>query len=77
MEEISFSISVLRPFVRRHEFFLGVSDSVGRLNFFRYGLSDIAMLDRSWMIFVGCRKKVFYCNIYPGCYVLDNGDSYS
>jgi hypothetical protein len=29
------------------------------------------------MIFVGCREKVFSRNIYPGCYVLDNGDSYS
>jgi hypothetical protein len=29
------------------------------------------------MIFVGCREEVFPCNIYPGCYVLDNGDSYS
>jgi hypothetical protein len=29
------------------------------------------------MIFVCCHKKVFSRNIYPGCYVLDNGDSYS
>jgi hypothetical protein len=77
MEEIRFSISVLRPFVRQREFFLGVSDGVGRSNFFRYGLSDLALPDRSWMIFVGCREENFPRNIYPNCYVLDNGDSYS
>jgi hypothetical protein len=29
------------------------------------------------MIFLGCREEVFPRNIYPGCYVLDNGDPYS
>jgi hypothetical protein len=29
------------------------------------------------MIFGGCRGKVFPCNIYPGCCVLDNSNSYS
>jgi hypothetical protein len=29
------------------------------------------------MIFVGCRDEVFPRNIYPDCYVLNNGDSYS
>jgi hypothetical protein len=43
----------------------------------RYGLSDLALPNRSLMIFVGCRDEVFPCNIYPGCYVLNNGDSYS
>jgi hypothetical protein len=76
MEETTSSISVLRPFVRRFEFLLDVSDGVGRSNFFRYGLSDLALPDRSWIIFVGCREKVFPHNIYPGCYVLDNGDPY-
>jgi hypothetical protein len=77
MEETTFSISVLRPFVRRREFLLDVSDSVARSNFFRYGLSDLALPDRSWIIFVCCREEVFPRNIYPGCYVLDNGDTYS
>jgi hypothetical protein len=76
MEKIRFAISVLLPFIRQREFSLGVSDGVGRSNFFRYGLSDLALPDRSWMIFVGCREEIFPCNIYPGCYVLDNGDSY-
>jgi hypothetical protein len=35
MEEIMFSISVLRSFVQRREFFLGVYDGVGRSNFFQ------------------------------------------
>jgi hypothetical protein len=77
MEETTSSISVLRPFVRRREFLLDVSDGVGRSNFFRYGLSYLAVPDRSWMIFVGYHEEVFSCNIYPGCYVLDNSDSYS
>jgi hypothetical protein len=29
------------------------------------------------MIFIGYREEVFPSNIYPGCYVLDNGDPYS
>jgi hypothetical protein len=77
MEEIRFSISVIRPFVRQREFILDVSDGVGRLNFLRYGISDLALPDRSWMIFVGCREEIFPRNIYLGCYVLDNSDSYS
>jgi hypothetical protein len=77
MEETTSSISVLRPFVRRHEFLLDVNDGGGRSNLFRYGLLDIALPDRSWMIFVGCPEEVFPRNIYPGCYILDNGDSYS
>jgi hypothetical protein len=77
LEEISFSLSVLWHFARQREFFLGVSDGVGRSNFSRYGLSDLTLPDRSWMIFVGCHEKVFSRKIYPGCYVLDNGDSYS
>jgi hypothetical protein len=77
MEETTSSISVLRPFIRRREFLLNVGDGVARSNFFRYGLSDLALPDRSWIIFIGCREEVFPRNIYPGCYVLDNGDPYS
>jgi hypothetical protein len=29
------------------------------------------------MIFVGYHEEIFSCNIYPSCYVLNNGDSYS
>jgi hypothetical protein len=43
----------------------------------RYGLLDLALPDRSWMIFVDCREEVFLCNIYLGYYILDNDDSYS
>jgi hypothetical protein len=76
-EETTSSISVLQPFVRRCEFLLDVNDGVGRSNFFRYGLSDLALPDQSWIIFVGCREEIFPRNIYPGCYVLDKGDPYS
>jgi hypothetical protein len=40
-------------------------------------VSDLALPDRSWMIFVGCREESFPRNIYPDCYVVDDGDSYS
>jgi hypothetical protein len=59
IEETTSSISVLRPFVRRREFLLDINDGVGRSNFFRYGLSDHTLLDRYWMIFVGCREEFF------------------
>jgi hypothetical protein len=62
MEETTSSISILRPFVRRREFLLDVNDGVGRFNFFRYGLSDHALLDQYWMIFVGCREE-FYLTV--------------
>jgi hypothetical protein len=32
--------------------------------------------DRSWIFSHGCRGDVCPRNIYPNCYVLDNGDSY-
>jgi hypothetical protein len=32
--------------------------------------------DRSWIFSHGCRGDVCPRNIYPDCYVLDNGDSY-
>jgi hypothetical protein len=57
--------------------FLVVIGGVGRLNFFKYGLSNIAFPDQFWMSFVGCREEVCPPNIYLGYYVLDNGDSYS
>jgi hypothetical protein len=53
------------------------STSVGRSNFFSYGLFDLALPDRSWMVFPDCREEVCPCNTYPGCYIFDNGDSYS
>jgi hypothetical protein len=38
---------------------------------------DLALPDQSWMISVGCGEEVCPRNIYPGCYVLDNDESYS
>jgi hypothetical protein len=77
MEETTSSISVLRHFVRRREFLLDVNGVVGTSIFFRNDLSDLAMPDQSWIIFVGCREEVFPRNIYPGFYGPNNGDSYS
>jgi hypothetical protein len=64
MEVTSSTIINLRFFLRWRDLCPGVNDSVGRLKFSRYGSSDLALLDRSR-------------NNFLGCYVLDNGDSYS
>jgi hypothetical protein len=39
-------------------------------NYFRYGLSDLALPDRYWMVFVSCQDEVCPRN------VLENGDPY-
>jgi hypothetical protein len=41
-----------------------------------YGPSDLALPDRSCIFSHDCREY-YPCNICPGCYVLDNGDSCS
>jgi hypothetical protein len=60
-----------------HELTDFINVSVGRLNFSRYGSSDLASPDRSWIFSHDCREEYYPCNIFPGCYVLDNGDSCS
>jgi hypothetical protein len=55
---------------------LGVNDDVERLKFSRYGPSDLASPDQFWICSYGCREDVCPCNICPGCYVVNNGDSY-
>jgi hypothetical protein len=60
-----------------HELGDFVNSSVGRLNFSRYDPSDLASPDRSWIFFYDCHEEYYLCNIFPGCYVLDNGDSCS
>ena len=77
MEMASSTISDLRPFVRRRDLLPGVNGGVVRLKFNRYGLSDLASPDRFWSFSHGCRKEDYPRNFCPGCYVLDNGDSYS
>jgi hypothetical protein len=76
MEIASFTISDLRTFVRRRDLLPGVNDDAERLKFSRYGPSDLASPDQFWICSYGCREDVCPRNIYPGCYVVDNGDSY-
>jgi hypothetical protein len=77
MEMTTSSISVLWLFVQRHEFLLDVTGGVGRSNLLRYDLLDLALPDRSRMVFVDFHEEVCPCNIYLGCYVLGNGNLYS
>jgi hypothetical protein len=77
MEMVSFTIIDLQSFLRRRDLHPSVIGSVGRSNFSRYGPSDLASPDRSWVFFHGCREEYYPCNIRPDCYVLDNGDSCS
>jgi hypothetical protein len=75
MEMSSFIISDLQLFVRRRDLLPDLNDAV-RLQFFRYGLQDLASPDRFWIVSPGCREEGYPCNICPDCYVFDNGDSY-
>jgi hypothetical protein len=77
MEMALFTIIDLRFFLRRRDLHPGANGSVGRLKFSRYGSSDLASPDRSWIFSHGRREEYYPCNNLPGCYVLDNGDSYS
>jgi hypothetical protein len=76
--EMSLSIIIdLRPFDRRWDLSPGIDGGVGRLNPFRYGPSDLTSPDRFWIFSLGRHEKNYPRNICPGCYILDNGDSYS
>jgi hypothetical protein len=70
-------ISDLQLFVRRRDLLPGVNGGAVRLQFFRYGLQDLASSDRFWIVSLGCREEGYPRNIYPDCYVFDNGYSYS
>jgi hypothetical protein len=76
MKMTSSTIIDLWPIFQRRDLSPGVNDGVGRLKLSRYGPSDLALPDRSWIFSHGCHGDVCPCNIYPNCYVLDNGDSY-
>jgi hypothetical protein len=67
----------LRPFDRRRDLPPGINGGVERLNSFRYGPPDLASPERFWIFSLGRREENYPRNICPGCYVLDNGDSYS
>ena len=77
MEMASSAISGLPHFVRRRDLLLDVNGVFGRLSLSRYGYSDLASPDQSWIVSHGCREEVCPRNIYPGYYVFGNGDSFS
>jgi hypothetical protein len=45
--------------------------------FYRYGLPDLASPSQFWSFSPRCREEDYPRNIFPDCYVLDNGDSYT
>ena len=77
MEMASSAISDLRPFVRRRDLLPGVNGGLERSQFSRYGPLDLASPDRFWIFCLCCRGEDYPRSFCPGCYVLDNGDSYS
>ena len=52
MEMASFTISDLRPYVRRRDLLPGVTRGAVRLKFYRYGLPDLASPDQFWIFFL-------------------------
>ena len=77
MEMVSSAISDLPRFVRRRDILPDVNGGFGRLSLSRYGSSDLASPDQSWIVSHGCGEEVCPRNIYPGYYVFGNGDSFS
>jgi hypothetical protein len=75
MEMASSTMIDLRPFDRRRYLPPSVNGGVGRLYSFRYGPSDLASSDRFWIFSLGQREENYPRNIYPGYYVIENGDS--
>jgi hypothetical protein len=75
MEMASSSIIDLRFFLRRRDLRPDVNGGIKRLKFSRYGSLDLASPDRSWIFSHGRREEYYPRNNFPGCYVLDNGDS--
>jgi hypothetical protein len=77
---IKITSSIIRDlcaFVRRWDLLPSVNCRGGRLSLSRYDPSYLASLDQSWTFSHGCHEKYCPRNICPGCYVCDNGDSYS
>jgi hypothetical protein len=77
MEMALSAIIDLRFFLRRRDLRPGVNVTVERLKLSKYGSSDLASPDRSWIFSHGRREEYYPRNNFLGCYVLDNGDSYS
>jgi hypothetical protein len=76
MEMAASTIIDLRHLDRRRDLPPGVNGGVGRLNSFRYGPSHLALLDRFWIFSLSRREENYPCSIFPGGYILNNGDSY-
>jgi hypothetical protein len=76
MEMSSSIISDIRLFVRRQDLLPIVKGGAVRLQFYRYGLIDLASPDRLWILSPSCCKEGYPYNIYPNYYIFDNGDSY-
>ena len=77
MEMVSSAISDLPRFVRWRDTLPDVNGGFGRLSLSRYGSSDLASPDRFWIFSLGCREEDYPRSFCLGCYILDNGDSYS
>ena len=69
MEMVSSAISNLPRFVRRRDILPDVNGGFGRSSLSRYGSSDLASPDQSWIVSHGCHEEVCPRNIYPGYYV--------
>jgi hypothetical protein len=65
MEMASSTIINFRSFFQRRDLTLGVNGSIGRLNFSRYGPSDLSSPDRSWIFSHGCHEEYYPYNIFP------------
>jgi hypothetical protein len=63
--------------VRRRDLLPGINGVIGRLNFWKYGLLNLASQDQFWTFSYGCCKENYPRNICSGCYVFDNGNSSS
>ena len=74
---VSSVISDLPRFVRRRDTLPDVNGGFERLSLSRYGSSDLASPDQSWIVSHGCREEVCPRIIYPGYYIFGNGDSFS
>jgi hypothetical protein len=56
--------------------FFSINDAE-RLQFSRYGSSDLASPDRFWRFSHGCHEDRYPRKICPNCFIHDNGDLYS
>jgi hypothetical protein len=77
MKMSSFAPNDFWFFVRQRDLLPGVIGGVERLQLSIYDRSDLVSPNRFWIFSHGCREKDYPRSFYFGCYILDNGDSYS